>query len=159
MQAEAQAEHHWLQRLAGEWSWTYEADMESGSGEPPVRETGTESVRSLGGVWVVCEGHSDDGTSNTIMTVGYDPEKKRFTGTYVGSMMTFLWVYDGELEPGDTRLALYSDGPSFTEPGKMARYRDTIEIISDDERVMTSHFQKADGEWHGFMTTRYRRTG
>jgi hypothetical protein len=155
--SEAQAEHRWLQRLVGEWS--YEADMESGPGEPPVRDTGTESVRSLGGVWVVCEGHSDDGTSNTIMTLGYDPEKKRFTGTYVGSMMTFLWLYDGELEPGDTRLALYSDGPSFVEEGKMARYRDTIEIISDDERVMTSEYQQADGGWHGFMTMRYRRTG
>ncbi len=152
---EAQAEHRWLQRLVGEWS--YEADMEGGPGQPPVRDAGTESVRSLGDVWVVCEGHSEDETSKTLMTLGYDPEKKRFTGTYVGSMMTTLWLYEGELEPGDTRLALYSDGPSFTEEGKTARYRDTIELLGNGERVLTSHYQQADGGWHGFMTSRYRR--
>ena len=153
--AEAEAQHRWLHRLVGEWS--YEADMAGGPGEPPVHDAGTESVRSLGGVWVVCEGHSQDGTSNTLMTVGYDPEKQRFVGTYVGSMMTTLWLYEGELEAGETRLALYSDGPSFTEEGKTSRYRDTIELLGNDERVMTSHYQQADGGWHPFMTSRYRR--
>lgn len=158
MPAEAQAEHRWLQKLIGEW--TYEAEMESPPGEPPVRDHGTESVRSLGNVWVLCEGRSEaDGASVTLMTVGYDPEKQRFVGTYVGSMMTTLWLYEGELEPGGTRLALYSDGPSYTEEGKTARYRDTIELLGDDERVMTSHYQQADGSWHGFMTSRYRRVG
>jgi hypothetical protein len=155
--AEAQAEHRWLQRMAGEWR--YEAEMESGPGEPTVRDAGTERVRALGNVWVVCEGRSDDGTSNTIMTVGYDTQKARFVGTYVGSMMDFLWLYDGEMEPGGTRLALYSHGPSFTEEGKTARYRDTMELVGDDERVLTSEYEQADGGWHAFMTSRYRRTG
>lgn len=155
MQAEAQAEHRWLQRLIGEWR--YEADMESGPGQPLAHDAGTESVRALGDVWVVCEGHSDDGSSRTMMTLGYDRAKARYVGSYAGSMMDFLWLYDGEMEPGGTRLALYSDGPSFTEEGKMGRYRDTLELVGGDERVLTSHYQDADGGWHSFMTMRYRR--
>ena len=38
-----------------------------------------------------------------IMTLGYDPQKKRFVGTLIGSMMTHLWVYDGALDAGRRR--------------------------------------------------------
>ena len=40
----------------------------------------------------------DGGPATMIMTLGYDPAKKRFVGTFIGSMMTNLWVYEGELE-------------------------------------------------------------
>lgn len=155
---EAQEEHRWLQRLIGEWR--YEAEGEAGPGEPPFREVGTESVRALGDVWVLLEGRSEaEGgkPSTTLMTLGYDPDKKRFVGTFVGSMMTTLWTYEGELDSAGTVLSLESEGPSFTEPGKTAKYLDTVELRGDDERVMTSRHQAADGSWHAFMTSTYRR--
>jgi hypothetical protein len=157
MQAEASAEHRWLQRLIGEWR--YESAGEAGPGEPPVHDEGTESVRALGGVWVVCEAKSnaDDGTAS-IMTVGYDPGRKRFVGTFIGSMMTFLWLYEGELDAAGTTLVLESEGPSFAEEGKTAKYRDTMEMRTDDHRIFTSSYLADDGSWHAFMTTHYRRT-
>ena len=42
----------------------------------------------------------------TLMTLGYDPRKKRFVGTFVGSMMTNLWIYDGELDKDERVLTL-----------------------------------------------------
>lgn len=146
-------EHQWLQRLVGEW--TYEAEGEAGPGEPPIRDAGTESVRSLGGVWTVGEGRSNGEGGQYIQTLGYDPARRRFVGTFVSSMMPDLWVYEGELE-GDV-LMLDSEGPSYTEEGKTARYRDSIEFVSDNHRIMTSRFQTADGGWHAFMTMHYRR--
>ena len=57
MNAEPRKEHHWLERLVGEW--TYESEAPMAPGQPPVKHTGTESVRSLGGVWVLCEGRGE----------------------------------------------------------------------------------------------------
>ncbi len=158
MSVEPQEEHRWLERLVGEW--TYESEAEAAPGEPPLKDTGTESVRSLGGVWVVCEGRGElpgGGTQTTLMTLGYDPAKQRYVGTFVGSMMPQMWIYEGEMDPASGVLALDSEGPSYTTEGETARYRDRIELRSDDHRVMTSSYLGDDGEWHEFMTSHYRR--
>lgn len=155
--AEPQKEHRWLERMLGDWTW--EAEAPAHADRPASRETGSEYVRSLGGLWVVGDmrssGSGDNPGGESILTLGFDPARGRFVGTFVSSMMAYLWVYDGELE-GDT-LTLYAEGPSFTDEGGMSRYRDVIELRGDSERVMTSHQETADGSWLPFMTMRYRR--
>jgi len=57
-------------------------------------------VRSLGGLWILAEGRGEmpgGAPATMLMTLGYDPAKNRFVGTWVGSMMTHLWVYQGWL--------------------------------------------------------------
>jgi hypothetical protein len=91
MKTEPQKEHQWLQKLVGEWTYECKASMEPG--KPPEKLEGSESVRSLGGLWVVCEdrgGMPGAGMATTLMTLGYDPQKKQYVGTWVGSMMTYL---------------------------------------------------------------------
>jgi hypothetical protein len=159
MQAKSQKEHQWLQKLVGEW--TYESEASMGADQPAEKATGTETVRSLGELWIVAEGQGEMpgcGTATTIMTIGYDPQKQQFTGTWVGSMMTYLWLYDGELDATEKILTLNSEGPAMSdEAGKLAKYRDVIEFKNDDHRVMTSHVLGDDGQWHQFMTVNYRR--
>lgn len=158
MNTEPQNEHHWLQKLVGEWTYEIEATMEPGT--PPEKSTGTESVRSLGGLWVLAEGQGEMpgcGAVTMIITLGYDPHKQRYVGTWIGSMMTYLWVYDGELDAAERALTLNSEGPAMTGEGKMAKYKDVIEFKSDDHRVLTSHVLGDDGQWHKFMTGNYRR--
>lgn len=155
-----QKEHEWLRQLVGEWSYEAEADM--GPDKPAERSRGKESVRTLGDLWVLAEGEGEmpgGGTGHTLLTLGWDPERKRFTGTWIGSMMTHLWIYDGTLDPNGRVLTLESEGPSMTGDGTLATYRDVIEIVSRDERIMRSHGQSQDGGWQQFMTVRYRRTG
>jgi hypothetical protein len=157
MHAEPSKEHQWLEQLVGEW----ETEMEGSGGpdQPPVKHTGTETVRSLS-VWVQCEGLSpvpDGKPMQTVMTLGYDPAKKKFVGTFIGSMMTHLWVYEGDLDAGGKKLVLNAEGPSFTDPTKTALYKDTIEIVSPDHRTLSSQFRADDGTWHHFMTAHYRR--
>jgi len=150
-------ESRWLQRLVGEW--TYEMDAAAGPDHPAAKLTGSERVRSLG-TWVVCEGEGDmpdGGTSSSIMSLGYDPAKGRFTGTFIASMMTHLWVYEGELDAGGTTLTLDTEGPGFEDETTMVKYRDVIRLEDDDHRVMTSAWLAADGSWREFMTSRYRR--
>ncbi len=158
MHAEPQKEHQWLQKLVGEW--TYETEVKTESDQPAEKSTGTERVRSLGGLWVLAEGQGEMpgcGTATTLMTLGYDPQKQRYVGTWIGSMMTYLWLYDGELDAKETVLTLSSDGPAMTGDEQMAKYRDVIEFKSADHRVMTSYMLRNDGQWHHFMTANYWR--
>jgi hypothetical protein len=158
MKPEVRREHQWLQRMVGEW--TFEVEMAAPGGET-MRQTGTELVRALGDAWVVCEGEGDmDGElSTSLMTLGYDPARGQCTGTFVSSMMTHLWVYDGgALDAAGSALTLECDGPSSAGDGTMARYRDVIELQGDDRRTLSAFVRGADGAWTQFMTTRYRRT-
>ncbi|MGL4554741.1 MAG: DUF1579 domain-containing protein, partial [Gemmataceae bacterium] len=153
-----QKEHRWLDRLVGQWESEMEASM--APGQPPTTTRGTETVRSLGGLWVLCEGRSEmpgGGTGTTLMTLGFDPAKKRFVGSFIGSMMNNLWLYEGTLDADEKVLTLDTHGPSFTTPGLTAPYKDAIVLVSDDERQLTSSFQGDDGQWHHFMTATYRR--
>jgi hypothetical protein len=149
-------EHDWLQRLVGEW--TYEFEMPMKPGDPPMKFTGTESVRSIGGLWIQAEGkgHGPDGTPTTaLLTLGYDPQKKKYVGTWLGSMMTYLWVYEGSLA-GNT-LKLDTVGPNFAVEGKMAKFQETLELKSDDLRHFSSAMQGDDGQWQQLMAMEYRR--
>ena len=158
MQAALQEEHRWLQQLVGEW--TSEAQMTM------THETckGTESVRSLEGLWILAEGQGEmpgGGSATMLMTLGYDPAKKRYVGTWVGSMMTHMWVYEGELDSSGAILTLNSEGPDMSPgaaPGRLAKYKDVIEIKAADHRILTSLFLGDDGKWQEFMTAHYRRT-
>jgi len=158
MQAEPQKEHRWLHKLVGEW--TYETEAPAEPGKPSEKWTGTERVRSLGGLWILAEGQGQmpgGGAATMIMTLGYDPQKGRYVGTWIGSMMTYLWVYDGELDAAERVLTLNAEGPHMATEGKMAKYKDVIELASDDHRVLTSHVLGDDGQWQQFMRVDFRR--
>ncbi len=155
---EAHPEHRWLQKLIGEWTYEIEAIM--GPDQPSEKSTGTESVRALGDLWILGEGQGEmpcGGPASTLVTLGFDPQQQRYVGTWVGSMMNYLWVYDGELDVDEKVLTLTADGPAMTGEGKMATYKDVIEFKHNDHRVLTSHVLGDDGQWQQFMTANYYR--
>jgi hypothetical protein len=41
--------------------------------------------------------------------------------------------------------------------GTLSNYKDVIELVDDDHRMLTGHVQQPDGRWRQFMTTHYRR--
>jgi uncharacterized protein YndB with AHSA1/START domain len=156
MQAEPRAEHQWLQRLLGEW--TFEAEAIMGPDQPTSKALGTETVRSLGGLWVLAEGQAEmpgGGPMGSLMTLGYDPAKGRFVGTFVASMMTHLWVYEGLLDADGRVLTLDTQGPNFATGG-MSRYQDII-TLDDGRRTLASRMLGENGEWSPVMRAEYRR--
>ena len=145
-----QKEHQWLQRLVGDWTAAGEA------GGPVC----TERVRQLGGLWVVAESAwimPDGQQVMNIMTLGFDPKAQRFVGTWVGSAMSHLWVYSGRLDESGDVLVLECEGPDLEDTGTIARYRDLVEFVRDDYRVLTSLTEGPDGAWREIMSTRYQR--
>jgi hypothetical protein len=160
MKVDVQREHRWLQQLVGEW--TYEGEASMGPDQPVQKWHGSESVRTVGDVWVLCEGQGEmpgEGTGTTLMTLGYDPQKQRYVGTFIGSMMTYLWVYEGSLDSAEKALTLHAEGPSCAGDGTTAKYRDVIEMVNEEHRTLTSHMLGADGAWTKFMTAHYFRKG
>src|SRR5688572_8373495 len=156
--ATPRSEHQWGEQLVGEWSYETTATMEPG--RPPTKFGGSESVRSLGGLWTVAEGQGEmpgGGSMTSIMTLGYDAQSKRYVGTWIGSVMPYLWVYDGALDSSGKVLTLSADGPDMSVEGKMAKYQDVIEFKDDNHRVLTSRVQADDGTWNQFMTADYQR--
>jgi hypothetical protein len=80
-----------------------------GPGKPPMKSRGAESMRSIGGLRTLGEGSGempDGGRMTSIMTLGYDPQKQRFVGTFIASIMTHMWKCEGTLDASGKALTL-----------------------------------------------------
>ncbi|HBA83312.1 MAG TPA: hypothetical protein DCZ95_04375 [Verrucomicrobia bacterium] len=156
---EPQKEHAWLMQLEGEWEADLEATMVPS--KPPEKFKGTESARSLGGFWIVGENKSAHmGKPFTgIITLGYDPMKAKYVGAWVDSMSSTLWLYEGTLDENGKILTLDTEGPCPIAPGKIFKFKETIELKDKDHKVFTSTMQGDDGKWTTMMTINFRRQG
>jgi hypothetical protein len=152
-------EHEWLAQLVGEWN--SEGEVQMAPGQPPIKCQGTESVRAIGGFWIIA---TNNGTfmempTTGVLTLGYDPEQKKYVGTWVDSMTSYLWKYEGAVDDSGKILTLLAEGPNPMAPGQTMKFRDMIELKSKDHKVLTSSVQTDDGQWQTFMTMNYRRKG
>jgi len=152
-----QAEHNWLEPLVGEWLTETECQM--GPGQPTHTSTGVTTCRSLEGMWYLLEGSGEEpegGRWSTLMTLGYDPVKSCYAGTFVGSMMTYLWQYQNGVITAGKKLTLEAEGPKFGGEG-MTSYKDAIELVDDSHWILTSEILTDDGKWLQIMTSHNRR--
>lgn len=158
MHADPQVEHRWLENLVGDWTIETETDM--GPDDPNQPSTGTERVRMLGDVWVVCElqwGMPGGSTALSQMTLGYDSEAKSYVGSFVSSCMTYLWIYtSGALDDVGKKLTLNTTGPSFSGNGT-GQFQDIIEVVDEDHRILRGMMLDENEVWHEFMTSKYTR--
>lgn len=151
MQEEATKQHEWLMQLVGEWAFEHEAVMPDGE---KSTMKGREVYRPLGKLWVVGELTSpmpDGSDMIAITTLGYDPRQNAYVGNWVGSPMTFMYTYQGQLDESGRVLTLDATGPAFEDPNKMAEYQDIIELVSPTERRFCSQVKGDDGSWNRFM--------
>lgn len=158
MECEATEEHRWLQELEG--TWTVQGEMQM-DGQPPTQFAGRETVRKVGELWIVAEGEGEmpDGSpAAMVTTLGYDPARECFVGTFIGSMMANLWIYEGQLDASRRILTLDTEAPSVMSEGELTRFQDIFEIVGPNRRKLTSQLLGEDGEWKVFMRSTYTRT-
>ena len=149
-------QHDWLQKLVGEWTTATEIYLPGGE---IMNTTGTESVRSIGGFWVVNEGDSSGmGLEfNSILTIGYSPDKGHFIGTWIDSLNPDPFLYTGSLNSNKETLTLETEGPCPMKDGAITKFKEVIEIENPDHRVFTSYYEGDDGEWIKGLVTHSRR--
>jgi len=150
-------DHEWLKQLVGEWDVQFKMYMQPD--QPPAEFAGTDTVRALGNHWVVAETKTTmmGAPYSGILSLGYNPLKKHFNGTWIDSFGGYLWVYKGTLNDiGDT-LTLETEGPSLQAPDKTARYKEVIQFTGKDSRTFTSSFETEDGKWVKILTIEYRK--
>lgn len=150
-------EHQWLKQFKGEWE-THAKSVAYGDFPAMECETHMKS-RFLGNYWVMLEttGEMDGVPVHSIQTLGYDPEKKKYIGTWVDSMSHYMFHYVGTVDESGKKLVLEAEGPNMLEPGRTAKYRDSFEFKSPDLVTATSEIQDEDGKWVTFITGESRR--
>jgi hypothetical protein len=152
------AEHQWLEQFIGEWEFS--PPPPPGAEAPPAQQVYVQTFRSLRGIWFIGEGEmpEPDGTiGTTITTLGYDPARNRFVGTWIGSMMSHLWIYEGELDAERRTLSLYTEGPDMSGDSGLVQYCDAFEIVDPGHYVQRSSVRDENGTWTEFMAVDYRR--
>lgn len=158
--AERSPEHEWLEKLVGEWD--IETECRMGPGQPIVRDTGTETTTMLNAYWVVGDSRlpiPDGGVMRGRITLGFDPGRGVFIGTYVGDVVPGWFVYEGRLDDQRRVLTLDTTGPDCMDETKAASYRDIIELVDGDTRRFRSEMRMDDGTWVELMSGVYRRQG
>ena len=150
-------QHEWLHQFLGEWEST--SETLAGPGGEPVEWESTETIRTIGGLWIVSDCQVKTGGQHfaAMMTVGYDMRKEAFVGSWVDSAQMTLWTYVGQLDEERRVLTLEAEGPSMVDPSRTVLYRDQLELVDADTKRMSSSVQEADGSWTVFMVADGRR--
>jgi hypothetical protein len=155
---ESTIEHQWLLQLVGEWEFDTECNM--GPDQPASKSSGRQSTRALGSLWTIgdMEGPGPgDEPMRSLITIGFDPSRNSFVGSFIASCMTYQWLYTGSLDATHRILTLDAEGPSFSGDGSMAKYQDIIELVDSNTYLFSSQYQDAEGNWFKFMHSKYTR--
>ena len=150
-------EHAALAKFAGEWEVKSECKMPGM--EEPVVCTGSEIAKIVGGFWLVTHGDGDmmGMKMQSILTLGYNPEKKKYVGTFLSSCDSTLWKYEGEMDASGKKLTLHTEGPLMTDPTKAGKYKEVLELVDKDHKTFTSYLIDENGKETKFVTMEYRR--
>jgi len=149
-----QPEHQWLQQFVGEWESETESHMDPDR-EPEISKA-IEHIRPLGAFWIVNEIDAEmfGAPFHGIQTLGYDPQKHQFVGTWVDSVSCALWTYEGTLNKERTALTFYSEGPCPTSPDKLSKIKDVLEFKDKYHKIYTSYVLDSHGDWTLCMEAR-----
>ena len=153
----AQMEPHlWLAESVG--SWKVACFYYTESGQPPMEVQGTDHVEMFGPFWRIGRFEADMPGGKVIGTsaVGYDPNKKKFIGTWFDSSSPFLYSYQGEYD--DSKAVLGMSGLN-TDPttGRDTVYRSVEHLQLPDRRTLDLFVLLADGEEFKVLTYDYTR--
>jgi Protein of unknown function (DUF1579) len=149
-------EHELLKRDVGVWDATVE--MQGPPGTPPAVSKGTETVSLIGGgLWLLTEfkgemmGQAFEGRGAT----GYDPNKKKYVGTWVDSMSTGLSLVEATL---DASKKVLTGTMETTDPtGAPTKMKEVTEWKDADNRLFTLYMALPDGKELPVMTITYKR--
>ena len=136
MSAKPGKEHELLKKFEGEWDCIAKFVMEPG--KEPVPAKGKESCKLiLGGLFLVTTADSEMfGKFSGHGVLGYDLQKKKYTGSWVDSLNTGMYLVEGTLEGNVLTERVEGTEPGTGAPLKMR----LIHEFQDADRRVTRFF-------------------
>jgi hypothetical protein len=147
-------EHEMLKKDVGTWDATVELMMPNA---PPTKSKGVETNKMVGDLWLVTDfksqmmGRPFQGHGTT----GYDPNKKKYVGTWVDTMSSGLNLGESTYDPATRTVTGWMDGPD--ETGKPTRSKMVTEYKDDNTRVFSMYMTGPDGKEFQSMKITYKR--
>ena len=150
-----QPEHEILKRFEGEWRFEKLSAAADGS-TPGKLGAGKITAELLGGFFVVCKwsGKVYDTNYAAVQTLGYDADKKAYTGLWIDNTMSYQWPLHGSLAVDSKELVLTSSGPGPS--GGTRQFRERYQFKSADSITVIAEMLQ-DKKWVTFMTTQLTR--
>jgi uncharacterized protein DUF1579 len=148
-------EHEVLKGDVGTWDATVESFM---PGAPaPMTSKGTETNTLMGGLWLVTEFKADMmGTPFQGHGVtGYDPNKKKYVGTWVDTMSSGLGISEATWDAAAKTMTGTFEGPDMS--GQVQKMKSVVTYKDPDTRVFTMSGPGPDGKDVKYMTITYKR--
>jgi hypothetical protein len=145
-------QHKQLLAGVGEWEGTLTSYMIPGMKPEPV--AAHETVTAIGEFWTLSQFHCQfmgqpyHGSGH----YGYDPEKKKYIGTWVDSMSSQFALMEGEVDPKTNTLVMHWQARDMT--GKVVPHR-SESTMGGDARTMT--FYSGEGAGTKSMTIEMKR--
>lgn len=139
-------EHELLKQFEGEWEAT--AKFMGEPGKDPVVSKSKESARIIaGGLFLVFddEGEMFGQKFTGHGTMGYDVHKKKFTGTWIDSMATGVYLIESTV---DATGKVFTEWMEGTDPqsGKPMKMKMVHEVKDRDHRVLRFFMDGPDGK-------------
>ena len=150
-------EHKIVMRDVGEWEITGSMLMEQGN----QTFKGEEKVTAVGGFWTVSHYSSDFmGGLKGSSTMGYDPQTKKFVGTWVDSFMPAPTHMKGSYDEKTKTMTYETVGTGMD--GKPMPGKIVIKYIDDNSHTFTMMHKDPTGQTDKLVKTmemKYTRKG
>jgi hypothetical protein len=146
-----QPEHALLKRFEG--TWRFEKLTAAADGQAPGKlGAGEVTVDLIGGFFVVGKwsGKVYDADYAAVQTLGYDVDKKAYTGLWIDNTMSYQWQLQGSVDADSKELVVSASGPSPT--GGTCRFRERYQFKSADSITVVGEMWQKD-KWVAFLTT------
>jgi len=148
------AEYAVFQKDVG--TWDAHIVVRPGPGQPEQVSRGVTVNRLVaGGRWLVTEFRNETTGFEGHGVYGWDATKKKYVGTWVDDMRSFLSVAEGTWDE-QARTMTYRN--ELTRPdGNVMRWREVTESRDADTQVFRTLFAGPDGSEFEAMTVTYTR--
>jgi len=147
-------EHELLKSDVGTWDASIEINVVPGA--PPQGSKGVARNRlACGGMWLITDFLNETTGFEGHGIYGYDTAKRKYVGTWIDGMRTFLTISEGtyDASTGTMTMVFETAGPQ----GKPLKWREVTERKDSDTRVWRSIMTGPDGKEFEVMKAVYTR--
>jgi hypothetical protein len=133
-------EHKIFKTDVGAWDTVMKIYPQGPDG-PAIESKGEETNQLLGnGMWLLSFYKGDIGGTafEGHGTFGYDPKKKKYTGTWIDNMKPTMDTMEGDYDPKTKTLTMYSESID-PETGKPMKMKNVGKFIDNNTRTFTMY--------------------